>query len=210
MTLGTFKTTAGGISWSRGRGAAKVTLVLDFGTLEKWAKKTAQDEKRLWHTAYSAACSGLKQKFFSVVKHAGGVEGVPKFRDFDEFTKTLRAKTGRNSPMGGILAQKSSVGAWKRNGWQIIGWKDYLAKVANRFQDGGDRADDGKMADNLRRRNWHRLGIRDIPRVYTHNPREILPEPFGEYVRKHLEEWAQGAYYKQLARLMVKNGGMVA
>lgn len=35
--------------------------------------------------------------------------------------------------MGGKLADKSSVGAWKKNGWQIIGWKDYLRDTAISF-----------------------------------------------------------------------------
>ena len=207
MSVGSFKTTEGGVNWSRGRGAAKVTILLDFKQLEKWARKTAQDEARLWTSAYSAACSGLKKKFLSVVKKAGGVEGVPKFKDFEDFTKSLRAIRGKTAPMGGILAERDSVGAWKRNGYQIIGWKDYLEQVAVRFQDGGTNSDDKYFADNDYRRMWHRLGIRVVPEAYAHNERKVLPEPFGSYVDRYLEEWARGAYYKKLARLMVKNGG---
>ena len=48
--------------------------------------------------------------------------------------------------------------------------------------------------------------IREIPREYAHNPREVLPEPFGSVVKRHLQEWAQGVYYKELAKLMQKRG----
>ena len=208
MSLGTFKTTEGGVAWSRGRGAAKVSLLIDFNAIKRWARKTEQDEKALWKSAYAAACSGLKKKFYSVVRNAGGVEGVPKFRDFEEFTNELRSIRGRTSPMGGILAAKDSIGAWKRNGYQIIGWKDYLKEVAIRFQDGGSAADDKWFSDPVYRRAWHRQGIRDVPRSYAHNPRKVLPQPFGAYVERYLKDWAQSAYFKRLARLMAKNGAV--
>ena len=49
-----------------------------------------------------------------------------------------------------------------------------------------------------------RKGIKEIPRTYAHNPRKVLPEPFGSYVDAHLEEWAKGAMYKGLAQMYQK------
>ena len=208
--VGTIKNAAGGVTWSRGRGAAKVTLFIDYKSIGRWAKKTRQDNELLWRKAKAAACKGLKDKFRRVVENAGGVEGVPKFKDFDDFTLALREKRRITRPMGGVLADKQHIGAEKRNGIQYIGWKDYLKDVAIRFQEGGDAKDDAKFTDPGSRRLWHMEGFKTIPDAYAHNPRRVLPEPFGSYVKQYLVEWARGAYFKALARLMIKNGGVAA
>lgn len=190
-----------------GRGRSK-TVVLDvsFKELERWAKKMGLDERKLLSRAFGRAVSGLKAKFRKVISNAGGVEGVPKFRDFEEFTKTLRAATGRTAKMGGVLADKANIVGYKQNGWQIIGWPDRLAEWAVRFQDGvGGESSERYFTDPKYRAAWHRrLKLSDIPRAYVHNPRKVLPEPFGAYVRKNLDTWAQHTYYKDLARRMQK------
>ncbi len=205
MSLGSFKNVDGGVSWSRGRGAAKVSIFLDFKTLEDWARKTAQDEAKLWERAYAAACKGLRIKFQKVIRSGGGVEGVPKFKDFDAFTKSLMEKRGRDYPLGGLLTLKRNIGAWKSNGYQYIGWKDYIKDYAVKFQDGGTPDDDRKLTEPGFRQTFHRMGVHDIPTTYAHNERAVLPEPFGSYVDRYLDEWARGAYYKQLARIMAKD-----
>lgn len=202
------KLTDTGVIATAGRGRNKtVTLDVSFKDLERWAKRMEIDERAMWRRAYGRACAALKGRFSKIVRNAGGVEGVPKFRDFEEFTRELRAKRGTSSrPMGGVLANKANIVAFKRNGWQIIGWPDRLADWAVKFQDGtGGQAE---LNDPRTRRAWHRLGIREIPREYAHNPREVLPEPFGSQVKKHLEEWAQGVYYKELTKLMQKRGAV--
>lgn len=196
--------TSSGVVATAGRGASK-TVVLDvsFKELERWAKRVRIDEASLWRRSYGRAISALKGRFSKVVRNAGGVEGVPKFRDFEDFTRELRAKRGMSSrPMGGKLADKANIVSYKRNGWQVIGWPDDLATWAVNFQDGiGGQS---QLDSPAWRRGIHRLGIRDIPRSYAHNPRRVIPEPFGSQVDKHLDEWARGAYYKELARLMQK------
>ena len=107
--------------------------------------------------------------------------------------------------MGGILAQKNQIVAFKKNGWQIIGWGDHLRAAAMKFQDGTGGSSSERFLNDPKSRHWlHKRGIHDIPRTYTHNPRRVIPEPFGSYVDKHLEEWAKGAYYKELAKQMKK------
>jgi len=206
-SLGTFKVSNGGVTLTQGRGAAKAVLLeVSFKELELWAARNGVDEKRLWRKSYGRACKGLRDKFQKVVTRAGGVEGVPKFKDFEAFTKELRGKTGKGSrPMGGVLANRRLVIAKTVGKKQVIGWHDALEKAAVNFQDavGGDRAEDFLTSERNRWR-LHRMGIRDIPRTYTHNPRRVIPEPFGTYVQKHLEEWARGAFYKDLARQMAK------
>lgn len=207
-SLGTFKVSDGGVTLSRGRGAAKAVLLeVSFKELELWAARNGVDEKRLWRKSYGRACKGLKDKFQKVVTRAGGVEGVPKFKDFEAFTKELRGKSRppKTAPMGGRLADKKVIVAYKIGNKQIIGWPDGMAKAAVNFQDAvGGKSADFFLSDPKSRRRIHQLGIKDVPRTYAHNPRRIIPEPFGSYVQKHLEEWARGAFYKDLARQMAK------
>lgn len=199
-----FNTTTTGVQVSSGRGASKVSVEVSFTELDAWAKKMKVDTPKLLQKSFAAACSGLKKKFVKIVSSGGGSSGVPKFKDFDAFTKALRDVDGSNKPLGGKLASKSSVGAWKRNGWQVIGWKDYLSKYAVAFQD----ALPGKAEANLNNPNWRRWlhikGIKDIPRTYQRNQRKVIPEPFGSYVKQNLQSWAKSTFYKSLAKLMQK------
>ena len=199
-----FTITNSGVLSTRGRGAAKVSIEISFKDLERWARRQLIDTPKLMQRSFGRACSALRGKLVKVMKNAGGVEGVPKFKDFEDFTKELRAKTGRNSPMGGALADRTNIVAYKKNGWQIIGWPNDLADWAVNFQDGiGSKQYDPFQNDDDRR-FWHRLGIANIPRAYVHNPRRVIPEPFGAYVDKYLIRWAKGAFYKELARQMQK------
>lgn len=202
--LGTFSVGASSVTMTRGRGANRtVALEVSFKELEKWASKNKVDTKRLMTRSFGRACSGLKKKFTQVVTGAGGINGVPKFKDFEDFTKTLRNVRGTSSrPMGGKLAEKKSVVAFKRGGWQIIGWPDRLAEWAVKFQDAVGNND----LNNNRFRHWlHSRGIHDIPRVYTRNPRRVIPEPFGKYVEQNLKDWAKSAFYKELARQFARS-----
>lgn len=167
------------------------------------------DTDKLMQKSFGMACSALKKKFTDVMLKGGGVCGVPKFKDFEEFTKELRMVNGiSNRPIGGKLANKSSIVAYKRNGWQIIGWHDNLMNAAKQFQDalGGDA--ESQLNDNSYRRYLHIKGIQDIPRTYVHNERKVIPEPFGQYVQDNLENWAKSIFYKQLARQMQKAGAI--
>lgn len=201
--------TSTGVDFVSGRGKNKaVTLSMTFKQLETWAKRQRIDVPRLMNRSFGRACSGLKKKFYQVMQNAGGVNGVPKFKDFEDFTKELREAGKRSGvPMGGVLADKSRIVAFKRNGWQIIGWPDALAAWAVKFQDGGDSAAAAQFADPSWRSYVHRTTrIHDIPRAYVRNPRRVIPEPFGDYVKANLEEWAKGAFYRELARQFQKAG----
>lgn len=200
-----YSVTSTGIDFTRGRGAAKVVLSISFRELETWAKRQRVETEKLMQRSFGRACSGLKKKFRQVVVNAGGVCGVPKFKDFEEFTKELRSLNGRTAPMGGLLADPSSLYAGKSGGWYYVGWKDYLEKAAEHFQDGFGGSDAEKyFTDSDWRQSWHRKGLKEIPRQYVHNPRRVLPEPFGSFVRQNLISWAKGAFYKELAKQMMK------
>lgn len=194
------------VSITRGRGAARVTLLVSFKELDAWAKRQQVDVPRLMQRSFGRACAGLKQKFRQVIVNAGGVCGVPKFKDFEEFTKELRAKRGTTAvPMGGMLAELGSMYGGKSGGWYYVGWKNYLETAAKRFEDGfGGEQSERYFTDPAWRQSWHRQGFKDIPRAYVHNPRHVLPEPFGSFVKAHLDEWATGAFYKELAKQMQK------
>lgn len=199
-SLGTFKNTGTGITLSR-RGAG-VLLNVSYKELEIWAARNGVDEKKLWTKSFGRACKGLRSKLQKIMAHGGGVEGVPKFKDFEQFTKELRAATGRSTPMGGILSQKKQIVAYKRGNTQYIGWPDRLAAWADFFQAGS--GGDEYFHDPKTLRYLHHLGIHNIPKQYVRNERNIIPEPFGSYVRQNLVEWARGSFYKDLAKQMAK------
>ena len=195
-------TDTGAKGWvGRGKNALLV-LDVSFKEMDDWCKKMQFDIPRAWDRAYGRAVKGLRDKFRKVITRAGGVEGVPKFKDFEEFTKELRAAKNKSDPMGGILAEPHVIVGFKRNGWQIIGWPDALADWAVKFQDA--IGNEEQLNDNAWRRGVHRMGVKDIPRTYAHNPRRVIPQPFGDYVDRFLDEWARGAYYKAVAKLMAK------
>lgn len=192
---------------TRGRGAARVELRVSFADLEKWARRMKVDTEKLMKRSFGRACSGLKKKFQQVMSEGGGVLGVPKFRTWEDFTRELRTVEGKaGNPLGGILADKKRIVAFKRNGWQIIGWPDGMAKIAVAWQEGraADKIGETFLQEPRVRYALHRKGIRFIPYAYVHNPRRMIPEPFGSFVKAHLEEWARGAFYKELARQMQK------
>ena len=81
--------TDSGVIATAGRGRNKtVVLEVSFKELEAWAKRVEIDERALWRRSYGRACAALKGRFSKIVRNAGGVEGVPKFHDFEAFTKT--------------------------------------------------------------------------------------------------------------------------
>lgn len=184
----------------------RVNLDVSFAEIDQWAKSMTIDTENLMQKSYGRACYGLRQKFRQVMNKSGGVVGVPKFKTFEEFTNQLREVNNISSrKMGGILANPKQIVAYKKNGYQIIGWGDHLKEAAIKFQDGAGGSSAEKFLNDSGSRHWlHKRGIHDIPRTYTHNPRRVIPEPFGSYVQEHLEEWAKGAYYKDLARQMKK------
>lgn len=202
-----FKLTGTGVDISSGRGKARVTISVDFTTLENWAKRMQLDTPKLMNRSFGRAASGLKKQFQAVMRQGGGVNGVPKFKSWEDFTIRLREIDPKVYRMGGTLADPRRIVAFKRGGWQVIGWPDELAEWATKFQDAvGDQA----QLNDPSWRAWAHRETRsaDVPRTYVHNPRRVIPEPFGEHVRANLREWARGAYYKELARQMQKAGAI--
>lgn len=203
--IGTLKTEGRNVTFSR-RGVG-VYLEVSFRELSRWGQRNRVDANKLYIKSYGAAIRALRAKLQKVMTRGGGVEGVPKFKDFEEFTKELRAVRNNSAPIGGILAEKHVIVGYKdkENGAQVIGWPDRLAEWAVKFQDGiGGSTSEAMFTDPERRYHLHRLGIRDIPREYVHNPRRVLPEPFGSYVRRNLDNWAENTFFKALARQMMR------
>lgn len=208
-----YETTSSAVNIVKGRGKNKlVTLSISFKELDRWARRMAIDAPKLLNQSYGRAVRGLRLKFEKTVVAGGGVNGVPKWKDYEDFTRQFY--TARNKPlrMGGILAERSNIVGYKINGWQAIGWKDSAAGGgdlkgwAERFQDGGDSDADVRIAGETFQ-SWCRdLGIAP-PTAYAHNVRPLLPEPFGAYVKENLDNWAHSAYYRELAKQMQKAGG---
>ena len=198
-----FSLTDTGVSVTSGRGKNAVALVISFKEIEAWATRMRKDTRELWRLSYGRAVAGLKKKFIQTVLSGGGLNGVPKFKDFEDFTKTLRAKRGTSAAMGGLLADKANIVAFKRNGAQVIGWPDHMEDAANSFQEGRGGPNAEKwFTDPGYRRMWHQQGIQDIPRSYAHNPRMVIEPYFVDYLKAHMDEWARSAYFTGLAKLM--------
>lgn len=198
-----YSLTDSGVLSRTGKGKKAVELLVSFKEIEAWAKRMRAKEKELWRLSYGRAISGIKSKLRKVMKSGGGVEGVPKFKDFEDFTKELRVLRGRSGPMGGVLAKDRCITAWKCNGSQYIGWPDGMADVAHKFQEGrGGPIAEKWFADSEWRQAWHRRGIKDVPRAYVHNERMVIEPYFVDYIKRYLDEWARGAYYKGLVKLM--------
>ncbi len=199
-----YTVTDSGVTLRTGRGSGAVEISVSFKEIEAWAKKMHANEPRLWRLAYGRACSGLKKKLVNVMLHRGGECGVPKFRNFEEFTNSLRGINNNTQPMGGVLSQRATIVSYKRNGAQVIGWHDNLKETAENFQEGRGGPDSEKWFTDPRfRRIWHKRGLKDIPPAYVHNERMVLEPYFHDYIRAHLDEWARGAFFKGLAKLMM-------
>lgn len=194
---------SGAVVKTSGRGASRVTLRVDFKDIERWARRMQADTPRLMALSFGRACKGLKDKLHEVIKSRGGVYGVPKFVDFEEFTKEKRAKGGITTPMGGLLAEKGSLGAWGKGTNWVVGYKDHFEEPSIAFQEGkgGPKAEQW-FTDPEYRQTWHKEGFANIPREYTHNKREVMPQPFGRYIDANMTIWAREVYYKSLCKLM--------
>lgn len=185
-----------------------VKLDLSFAQLERWAKRMKIDTPRLTARSFGRACSGLKKQLVQVMERGGGIHGVPAFKDYEPFTKELRRNANQDptGPIGGILAEKYRIVAFKRNGAQIVGWPDKMENLSEAFQEGrgGSRAEAYFEDKDLRRIMHRRAASAEVPRSYVHNPRQVLEPHFREHVAANLIKWAKGAYYKELGRLMLK------
>ena len=201
-SLGTFKVNDGNVTLTRGRGANKaVVLDVSFKELEIWAARNSVNEKKVWDRAWTRAMSTLRNRLQKVISGAGGYDGVPKFKDFEQFTTELRVARNKTAPMGGVLAAKKVI-IWEKIGKSYyIGWPDRLADWAVKFQD----AEGDPYFTTMRRKiSFWRLGLHNLPAQYVHNPRRVLPEPFGAHVDKYLPQWAEGVFYKDLAKQMAR------
>lgn len=200
--LGTFTVGASSVTMTRGRGANRtVALEVSFKELEKWASVNKAKTPKLIRQSFKGAVNGLTGKFREIMRKGGGINNVPKFKDFEDFTKSLREVRGiSRRRMGGKLAEKQSITAFKRGGWQYIGWPDRLHEWSAKFQEATGNND----LSNNRFRHWlHSRGIHDIPHSYTHNPREVV-KPFQKYVDQNLKKWARDILMKTLARQYAK------
>lgn len=206
-----FTATDTGVRISRGRGAAAVALDISFKDLERWAKRNGVDTGKLFKRSLGRACSGLKKQLAQIMQQGGGVNGVPRFKDYEAFTAEYRRETDRDpsGPIGGVLADKRRIVAFKRNGYQVIGWPDAIARLAVSFQDGKGGAEAQAWLENPRVRRWvHKAGVASVPRQYEHNPRAVIEPYFHEHVKVNLDDWATKIFYKDLARQMQKSGGV--
>lgn len=203
-----------GVRISKGRGANAVALELSFADLTKWAKRMQLDTDALFTKSFGPACSAFKKQLAVIMRGGGGEYGVPKFKNWEDFTREMRSKIRRPfNQMGGVLSDPRRIVSFKRNGAQVIGWPDALCEWALAFQDGTGKANGSNGQADLNSFWWrHRVhkkyGIDDIPRNYVSNPRAVIEPFFHDHVAKNLDEWVHAIYFKKIARKMKESGAV--
>lgn len=200
-----------GVLFSKGRGKARVELQISFAELERWAKRNAVDAPKLMHRSFGRACSGLKKQLAVVMQQGGGVNGVPRFKSYEDFTAEYKRSLNKESDgkIGGVLADDRRIVAFRRGGWQYIGWPDRMENLVEAFQEGRGGSYAEEWLNNRRVRHYLHFTaqIRDVPRSYVHNERAVLEPHFHDHVAANLEVWAKNIFYKDLARQMMKARG---
>lgn len=206
-----FKSIDSGVLYSKGRGAARVELRISFAELERWAKRNAVDTQKLLDKSFGKAASGLKRQLVAVMKNGGGVNGVPRFKSYEDFTAEYKRSQHKDADgkIGGVLADDRRIVAFKRGGWQYVGWPDGMENLVEAFQEGRGGSYAEAWLNNKRVRNYLHFTaqIRDVPRSYVHNPRAVLEPHFHDHVVKNLDDWAHKIFYKDLAKQMMEKRG---
>lgn len=200
-----------GVRISSGRGANAVAIEVSFEKIESWARKMKIDTSAVFKRSFGRACSGLKKQLQVVMREGGGANGVPKFKDWTDFTRQMRERQTwrQHKSMGGVLADPRRIVAFRRNGYQVVGWPDALAAFAIKFQDGYDATSERQLSDSSWRHWVHaKMRVDDVPNVYAVRRREVIEPHFREHVAENLDKWANAIYFKDLARAMRKAGAI--
>jgi hypothetical protein len=155
--------------------------------LEKQAKQTPITFRK----AISAAVSHAKNSLRKVMNNGGGIggmAGVPVANAWHSITKQIQYM---RKP-GGVLAEKRSIVAFKRDGGWIIGWPDAMAGAALQYQSAASYKFEKAQLRYFEK--WH---VKDVPAWYSRTARPII-EPFASY----LDGWFAGEVKSQYDRIV--------
>lgn len=207
----------GGLStdtWIHTSKKSPIAIEVNFKQIEACMKRCREKLPKIRAKSWARSVGTLLKQLKSVMKSGGNPQkGVPKFQQWDDFTRALmkaRSNRGGNKQkarIGGVLADENKIVSYMRKSFltntaeQVFGWPDALEKAAILFQDGGNSQSGAALADNSWRAYVHRLGVDSIPRDYTHVPRPVLV-PFKDYAVKKIDEWAEAQIHKTMAAII--------
>lgn len=189
-----------------------VTIDVDLSQIQKCMRRCREKLPKIRAKSWAKATGTLhKQLQMAMSKGGDPARGVPKFKDWEDFTKSLRKFRGwkkKDHKMGGVLADRDRIVTHYTKNFitgtttQYFGWPDKLRDVAVKFQDGeGDSYD--KFQDVDWRHYCHRIGFKDIPAAYVHNPRPVIA-PFKKHAIAKVNEWAKAMIHKTIAGLIAR------
>jgi len=186
-----------------------VEIRISTKEIERRARRLRDQMPALRARAFKTQMKTILGQMKKAMRQGGGVYGVPKYADFEQFTKDLRAATGQSGRMGGKLADDhvfrydaltpfSSARPKVR-----IGWIEGLTNSALKFQLGtGNSPDPFTVAHT--RHYWHKvLATEDLPSSYLHKERQLIV-PFERHVHENLQKWIDGYVRKTLAHQIAK------
>ena len=217
--LGTYRSLeSGGAMFTRGGKNSRVVLFeVSAAEIAAFARKAKVEMSKMMHKAAGRAADGCLSQIRKVMEAGGGLYGVPRFAPYNPFTLTLHPDWKRRT-IGGVLAKSESMAKWPEGTRQFVGWKDArrkgdgwrkgsstYASLAEKFQEGrGGSSSEVMFADPEIRAQIHRnLGIKDIPREYTHTPRQVLIH-YGERLDANLKQFKEGALKRMIAQHLAK------
>ena len=189
-----------------------VAIRISMPQIEKRMRRLSADLPKLRARSLKTIAGNILKTMRKTMRVRGGLNGVPAFQDFEDFTKELRAIEGRSSrPMGGVLAENKMVRYEALTPFSSprpsirIGWQDFLSDVAVKFQLGAGGQDaEARFTDKGWRAAYHRKGIADVPRAYVHNPRPFMDEFDRGYVKPNLQKWVDGYVRRTLANQIAR------
>jgi len=186
-----------------------VEIRISTKEIERRARRLRDQMPAIRARAFKTQMKTILGQMKKAMRQGGGVYGVQKFADYEQFTKDLRSATGKNGRMGGRLADDhvfrydaltpfSSARPKVR-----IGWLEQMTESALNFQIGkGNSTDPFTVANN--RHYWHKvLATETLPSAYVHKERQLIV-PFERHVHENLQKWIDGYVKKTLAHQIAK------
>lgn len=202
-----------------------ISLRIDASMLVNAMDQLKTEVPKMANDSMYGAVRKLRSHLVEVMDKGGGIYGVPKFKEYDPFTKSVRAIRGYTGKMGGVLAEDYAIVAYKQGKKQIIGYPDgatrtsekstaklieqaggsnrvnSLADFAVKFQTGEGKTPD-EFADPESRAKWGKIPG-GVPTAYAHNPRPFI-DHFAAHVGERLNEMADEIFIQKIAAKIKK------
>lgn len=188
-----------------------VEIRISMKEIERRMRRMRDKLPKLRERAFKVQMGTILKQMQKAMASGGGVYGVPRFKEYESFTKDLRKAYGRdaNGPIGGNLANKhmfryDALTPFSSTRPKVrIGWLKGCEDSAMKFQLGQGNTPD-PFTDRQQRHQWHRvLATDELPDHYVHNQRQLII-PFERHVTENLQKWIDGYVRKTLANKIAR------